>query len=43
MYRGAFHAIFKIWKKEKIPGFFRGIVPSLAQIAPYTGTFFYFI
>ncbi|KAI1730749.1 mitochondrial carrier protein [Ditylenchus destructor] len=37
IYRGTFHAIVKIWKMEKVPGFFRGLVPSLAQIAPYTG------
>uniref|UniRef100_A0A915DEM0 Mitochondrial carrier protein n=1 Tax=Ditylenchus dipsaci TaxID=166011 RepID=A0A915DEM0_9BILA len=37
IYEGAFHAVCKIWTMEKIPGFFRGIVPSLTQIAPYTG------
>uniref|UniRef100_A0A7E4VRD2 Mitochondrial thiamine pyrophosphate carrier n=1 Tax=Panagrellus redivivus TaxID=6233 RepID=A0A7E4VRD2_PANRE len=37
VYRNMFHAITKIWKYEKIPGYFRGIVPSLAQIAPFTG------
>ncbi|KAH7696647.1 Protein HPO-12 a [Aphelenchoides avenae] len=37
VYRSATHAIGVIWRTEKVPGFFRGIVPSLAQIAPYTG------
>jgi solute carrier family 25 thiamine pyrophosphate transporter 19 len=37
VYRSAVHAARKIWRYEKVPGFFRGIVPSLSQVAPYTG------
>lgn len=37
VYRSTLHAAVKIWKHEKVPGFFRGITPSLAQIAPFTG------
>ncbi|CAD5208460.1 unnamed protein product [Bursaphelenchus xylophilus] len=37
VYHSTLDAAVKIWKSEKIPGFFRGIVPSLAQVAPYTG------
>ncbi|KAI6234528.1 hypothetical protein M3Y99_00805300 [Aphelenchoides fujianensis] len=39
IYRSTWHAARKIWKHEKVPGFFRGIVPSLSQVAPYTGEF----
>ncbi|KAI6179605.1 hypothetical protein M3Y98_00628400 [Aphelenchoides besseyi] len=37
IYKSTYHAARKIWKHEKVPGFFRGIVPSLSQVAPYTG------
>uniref|UniRef100_A0A914ENW5 Mitochondrial thiamine pyrophosphate carrier n=1 Tax=Acrobeloides nanus TaxID=290746 RepID=A0A914ENW5_9BILA len=37
IYRGSFHAVTKIWQDEKIYGFFRGLTPSLVQIAPYVG------
>jgi solute carrier family 25 thiamine pyrophosphate transporter 19 len=37
VYRSLSHAAVKIWKYEKVPGFFRGITPSLIQIAPFTG------
>ncbi|KAI6174769.1 Mitochondrial thiamine pyrophosphate carrier [Aphelenchoides bicaudatus] len=37
LYRNTMHAARKIWKYEGVPGFFRGIVPSLSQVAPYTG------
>lgn len=41
VYRSTIHAARKIWRYEKIPGFFRGIVPSLSQVAPYTGLNFH--
>lgn len=41
VYQSTVHAARKIWKHEKVPGFFRGIVPSLSQVAPYTGLQFY--
>lgn len=41
VYRSTFHAARKIWRYEKIPGFFRGIVPSLSQVAPYTGKWYF--
>ncbi|VDM69357.1 unnamed protein product [Strongylus vulgaris] len=37
VYRGTTHAIFYIWKKEGVLGYFRGWTPSIAQIAPFTG------
>jgi solute carrier family 25 thiamine pyrophosphate transporter 19 len=37
VYRSLSHAAVKIWRYEKVPGLFRGIIPSLAQIAPFTG------
>uniref|UniRef100_A0A915DEM1 Mitochondrial thiamine pyrophosphate carrier n=1 Tax=Ditylenchus dipsaci TaxID=166011 RepID=A0A915DEM1_9BILA len=37
IYRGMFHAIRSIWQSEGAPGFFRGIVPCLAQVAPNAG------
>ncbi|VDN26498.1 unnamed protein product [Cylicostephanus goldi] len=37
VYRGTTHAILHIWKKEGILGYFRGWIPSIAQIAPFTG------
>ena len=40
VYRSLSHAAVKIWRYEKVPGFFRGITPSLAQIAPFTGKSF---
>ncbi|ETN83217.1 transporter, major facilitator family protein [Necator americanus] len=40
VYRGTTHAILHIWKKEGVSGYFRGWIPSLAQIAPFTGVQF---
>ncbi|KIH54345.1 hypothetical protein ANCDUO_15510 [Ancylostoma duodenale] len=37
VYRGTTHAIVHIWKKEGLGGYFRGWIPSIAQIAPFTG------
>ncbi|KHN79836.1 Mitochondrial thiamine pyrophosphate carrier [Toxocara canis] len=37
VYRGTLHASFCIWRYEGFRGYFRGLTPSLAQIAPYTG------
>ncbi|CAI2350740.1 unnamed protein product [Caenorhabditis sp. 36 PRJEB53466] len=37
VYTGTTHAIKHIWEKEGIPGYFRGWVPSVVQIAPFTG------
>ncbi|VDK45377.1 unnamed protein product [Anisakis simplex] len=37
VYRGTLHATLCIWKFEGLRGYFRGLSPSLAQIAPYTG------
>ncbi|CAB3406462.1 unnamed protein product [Caenorhabditis bovis] len=37
VYTGTGHAIKYIWQKEGVAGYFRGWIPSVAQIAPYTG------
>lgn len=37
LYRGTWHAIHHIWCKEGFPGYFRGWIPSIIQIAPFTG------
>ncbi|KAK5969804.1 MFS domain-containing protein, partial [Trichostrongylus colubriformis] len=37
VYRGTTHAILQIWKKDGAVGYFRGWIPSIAQIAPFTG------
>ncbi|CAJ0933208.1 unnamed protein product, partial [Mesorhabditis belari] len=37
VYRSTSHAIMKIYKYEGLAGYFRGWVPSVAQIAPFTG------
>ncbi|TKR86867.1 hypothetical protein L596_011374 [Steinernema carpocapsae] len=37
VYRGTGHAIVKIWKREGIRGYFKGLTPSLLQVAPFTG------
>ncbi|EYB82446.1 hypothetical protein Y032_0360g3455 [Ancylostoma ceylanicum] len=37
VYRGTTHAIVHIWEKEGLGGYFRGWIPSIAQIAPFTG------
>ncbi|PAV70395.1 hypothetical protein WR25_06431 [Diploscapter pachys] len=37
VYTGTYHAIKHIWRKEGVRGYFRGWVPSLIQIAPFTG------
>ncbi|VDM61143.1 unnamed protein product [Angiostrongylus costaricensis] len=31
------HAFIHIWRKEGLVGYFRGWIPSVAQIAPFTG------
>uniref|UniRef100_A0A1I7ZJN1 Mitochondrial thiamine pyrophosphate carrier 1 n=1 Tax=Steinernema glaseri TaxID=37863 RepID=A0A1I7ZJN1_9BILA len=36
VYRGTGHAILKIWQREGIVGYFKGLSPSLLQIAPFT-------
>ncbi|KAJ1346467.1 hypothetical protein KIN20_001252 [Parelaphostrongylus tenuis] len=37
VYTGTMHAFVHIWHKEGLVGYFRGWIPSLAQIAPFTG------
>lgn len=37
VYSGTSHAVKHIWAKEGLAGYFRGWVPSVAQIAPFTG------
>ncbi|EFP08518.1 hypothetical protein CRE_15507 [Caenorhabditis remanei] len=37
VYTGTMHAVRHIWEKEGIAGYFRGWVPSVVQIAPFTG------
>lgn len=37
VYTGTMHAVKHIWEKEGIAGYFRGWVPSVVQIAPFTG------
>ncbi|KAM3725138.1 Mitochondrial thiamine pyrophosphate carrier [Dirofilaria immitis] len=37
IYDGTLHAIISIWKSEGYRGFFRGVTPSLIQIAPFIG------
>ncbi|VDN20046.1 unnamed protein product [Gongylonema pulchrum] len=39
VYRGTLHAASLIWKSDGFRGFFRGIIPSLFQIAPYIEPF----
>ncbi|KAF8370884.1 hpo-12 [Pristionchus pacificus] len=41
-YRGTLHAMVKIARREGTIGFFRGWLPSVAQVAPYTGLQFWF-
>ncbi|GMR48776.1 hypothetical protein PMAYCL1PPCAC_18971, partial [Pristionchus mayeri] len=41
-YRGTLHAMRKIGRNEGAIGFFRGWLPSVAQVAPYTGLQFWF-
>ncbi|GMS96331.1 hypothetical protein PENTCL1PPCAC_18506, partial [Pristionchus entomophagus] len=41
-YRGTLHAMVKIGRSEGAIGFFRGWLPSVAQVAPYTGLQFWF-
>lgn len=43
VYHSTSDAVRKIWQHEKVAGFFRGIIPSLAQVAPYTGGLMYFV
>ncbi|CAI5446969.1 unnamed protein product [Caenorhabditis angaria] len=37
VYSGTWHAMQHIWRKEGVAGYFRGWIPSVAQIAPFTG------
>ncbi|EGT40109.1 hypothetical protein CAEBREN_03949 [Caenorhabditis brenneri] len=37
VYSGTMHAVRHIWEKEGVPGYFRGWIPSVVQIAPFTG------
>lgn len=37
VYRGTTHAIIQIWHRDGPIGYFRGWIPSIAQIAPFTG------
>uniref|UniRef100_A0A158PAZ2 MFS domain-containing protein n=1 Tax=Angiostrongylus cantonensis TaxID=6313 RepID=A0A158PAZ2_ANGCA len=37
VYTGTTHAMIHIWRKEGLVGYFRGWIPSVAQIAPFTG------
>ncbi|VDK86917.1 unnamed protein product [Litomosoides sigmodontis] len=37
VYSGTLHAMIFIWNSEGFHGFFRGITPSLIQIAPFIG------
>ncbi|CAG9540812.1 unnamed protein product [Cercopithifilaria johnstoni] len=37
VYSGTLHAIIFIWNSEGFRGFYRGITPSLIQIAPFIG------
>ncbi|KAL3111746.1 hypothetical protein niasHT_011033 [Heterodera trifolii] len=41
-YRNMAHAFIKTWRYEGPAGYFRGLVPSLVQIAPFTGLQFTF-
>uniref|UniRef100_A0A914GR96 Mitochondrial thiamine pyrophosphate carrier n=1 Tax=Globodera rostochiensis TaxID=31243 RepID=A0A914GR96_GLORO len=41
-YRNMAHAFIKTWRYEGPAGYFRGLVPSLLQIAPFTGLQFTF-
>jgi hypothetical protein len=42
-YRNLAHPFNKTWQKEGFSGFFRGLTPSLAQIALNTGQFLNYI
>ncbi|VDO63172.1 unnamed protein product [Haemonchus placei] len=37
VYRGTTHAMIQIWHRDGAVGYFRGWIPSIAQIAPFTG------
>ncbi|KAL3072749.1 hypothetical protein niasHS_017723 [Heterodera schachtii] len=41
-YRNMAHAFIKTWRYEGPAGYFRGLVPSLVQIAPFSGLQFTF-
>ncbi|KAJ5902494.1 hypothetical protein N7495_003022 [Penicillium taxi] len=36
LYRGAADAIFKIWQREGLPGFYKGLGPNLLRVLPST-------
>ena len=33
-YKGLIDCVYKIWQKEKIAGFFRGLVPNVVKVVP---------
>lgn len=42
VYRSVIHAVHNIYRQEGVHGFYRGLGPSLAQIAPYMALTFGF-
>jgi solute carrier family 25 thiamine pyrophosphate transporter 19 len=40
IYKNSIHAASELWRLEGASGFFRGTVPSVLQIAPYSGLVF---
>ncbi|XP_065317977.1 mitochondrial thiamine pyrophosphate carrier-like isoform X3 [Gordionus sp. m RMFG-2023] len=42
VYRGILHGANIIYHKEGIKGFYKGLTPSIIQIAPYSGLYFMF-
>ena len=42
MYRSVFGLGVEMMRKEGITGFYRGLTPALAQVAPYSGFQFAF-
>jgi solute carrier family 25 thiamine pyrophosphate transporter 19 len=41
IYANSMHAARELWRFEGASGFFRGTVPSVVQVAPYTGLVFF--
>lgn len=41
MYNSIAHAVFDIYEKEGVSGFYRGLGPSITQIMPYMGLMFF--
>jgi len=39
-YRGMWDCVVKIWKKERVVGFFRGVVPNALKVAPSSAVTF---